>query len=75
VEVSTRRYPTYKLSFGDAMADGTIPSSRNIAQEKFEFFGCRLSIGGILECLVGEEDRHGHAWRAIGSARFTYERV
>jgi hypothetical protein len=61
VEAATRRYLTYELSFGDAMADSTIPSSRNIAQEKFEFFSCRLSIGDILERLVGEEDRYAHA--------------
>jgi len=73
-EVSTRGCPTYELGFGDAMADGTIPSSRNIVQEEFEFLSCCLRIGNILERLVGKEDRHAHTYRVVGSNKANYER-
>jgi len=57
------------------MADGTIPSSRNIVQEEFEFLSCCMRIGCIVECLVGKEDRHAHTYGAVGLTRANYERA
>jgi hypothetical protein len=65
-KISTRRCPAYELSFGDAMTDGTIPSSRNIVQEEFEFLSCCMRIGDIVERLVSKEDRHAHTYQTVG---------
>jgi hypothetical protein len=56
------------------MADGTIPSSRDIIQEEFEFLSCCMCIGDIVERLVGKEDRHAHTCQAVESDRTKYER-
>jgi hypothetical protein len=54
------------------MTDGTIPSSRNIFQEEFEFLSCCMRIGDIMERLVGKEDRHAHTYQMVGLIKAKY---